>query len=270
VSRFGQSTRSRAGIQGLMVLAILILVLAVGVRGLDPKRAPLPRDVVEEGARLVEPMQFLSGGAHLRVAELDEWITSTHRASFRAARGILFRLDGCPPLMDWIERGDGQRVERLLGELRNGSREDALAALTLTFQLARAAEWTPGLRGRSQHAERLGLLLQDWLRVWGERSAADPLLSEPALASVLFYGRVMRTAWKAPVLGQNQAPYDRAKAFLSELTGIPGAKRTAFGEALEGRYARAAAGLLDEKDVLSGLDEESSVVFPALDGDCSP
>src|SRR5262249_39583785 len=160
---------------------------------------------------------------------------------------------GCPPLLDWMDGPQGQPIERLLASLRAGTREDALAALVLVFQIGRACEWAPGVvTRRSEHAERLGGLLQDWPRVSGERAARDPPLADPALAAALVYGRAMRAAWKAPLLSNNRAPYERATAFLSELTGMSGSRRTEFGEALRVRYARGAEKLLSPSDALLG------------------
>jgi hypothetical protein len=153
--------------------------------------------------------------------------------------------------------------------LRAASREDAFAALVLVFQIGRACEWSPGMvTRRSGHAERFGGLLQDWLRVWGERAAKDPLLAEPALAAAVVYGRAMRAAWKAPLLSNNRAPYERATAFLAGLTGTGSSRRTEFGEALFARYPRAAEKLLASNDVLSGFEEEAVAAFPDLVGNC--
>jgi hypothetical protein len=214
-------------------------------------------------------MQLLSHGARLRAAELDRWVSEPLRPSFAASRQAVFSIQGCPPLMDWMDGAQGQPIERLLGSLRAGTREDAFAALVLVFQIGRACEWAPGMvTRRSEHAERFGGLLQDWLRVWGERAARDPLLADPALAAALVYGRVMRAAWKAPLLSNNRAPYERASAFLAELTGMSASRRTEFGEALRTRYARAAEKLLSTSDVLLGLEEEAAVAFPDLSGEC--
>jgi hypothetical protein len=260
--------RSMAGLRVLLVAGSALLAVAVAVRAIPPARATLPQDVVEERPRLPEPMQLLARGSRLRAAELDRWVSEGHRAAFKASRQILFSLDGCPPLLDWIDGTEGQSTERLLADLRAGSREDALAALVLVFQIGRACKWSPGMLARTQNAERLGGLLQDWLRVWGEKGAKDPLLAQPALSAALVYGRVMRTAWKAPFFSYNRATYERASAFLSDLTGIPSGRRTDFGEALRARYARAAEKLLSPNDALLGLEEEAAVSFPDLIGTC--
>lgn len=253
----------------LIAGASLLLVAAVAVRGIAAPRVVLPKDAKEDRPRIAEPMQLLARGAHLRAPELDTLVDAAHKSAFKASRQTLFRLEDCPPLVEWIDGVDGQSLERTLTELRSSSREEAFASLALLFQLARSAQWRPGVLARSQHAERLGSFLQDWLRVWGEPGARDPLLSEPALAATLLYGHVMRTAWRAPLVGYNAAPYDRAVAFLAQLTGLQGGHHTALGEALQARYPRAAARLHADKDVLSGLEEECAVLFPDLTGECT-
>lgn len=261
--------RSRAGFGALVALGCALLAAAIAVRAIPPARATLPKDVVEEKARIAEPMQLLSRGARLRAAELEAWVSQPLRANFKAGRQALFSLQGCPPLLDWIDGKDGQPVERLLTSLRAGSREDAFAALVLVFQIGRACEWSPGVvTRRSEHAERFGGLLQDWLRVWGERAARDPLLADPALAAAIVYGRAMRAAWKAPLLSNNRAPYERGTAFLAELAGTASNHRTEFGQALYSRYPRAAEKLLASNDALSGFEEEAASAFPDLVGDC--
>ncbi len=264
-----ESSRGRIGFRALAAAGCALLAAAIGVRSIPPARATLPKDVVEKKPRFAEPMQLLGRGASLRARELDTWVSEPLRASFKLARQSAFTIQGCPPLLDWIQGAEGQRVERSIAELRGGSREDALASLALVFQLARSCEWAPGIVSRgTEHAERLGTLLQDWLRVWGERAARDPLLADPSLAAVLLYGRAMRTAWKAPILGNNKAPLERAKAFLDELTGSSSSRRTEFGEALRARYARAAEKLLSTSDPLLGFEEEAAAQFPELFGSC--
>ena len=265
------TARGRPAFQALLVVAIASLAGALAVRAIPPAPATMPKDVVEEVPRLAEPMQLLGNGAHLRVAELDRWISEARRKDFKQCLRNTFFLEGCPPLQDWLDGPEGQWTERQLVLLRGGTREDALAALVLVFQIARACEWSPGILARTQHAERLGGLLQDWLRTWGENSARDPLLSEPALAAAIVYGRVMRMAWKAPLISKNSAPYERSTAFLAELTGISATgsgRRTRFGEALAARYSRAATKLASKNDLLEGFEEEAAALFPSLVGDC--
>ena len=263
------NSRGRAAFRALVVAGAVSLAAALAVRAIPPAPATTPKDVVEDAPRLAEPMQLLGNGAYLRVPELDRWISEGRRKDFKTCLRTTFFLEGCPSLQEWMDGADGQWIERQLVVLRSGTREDALAALVLIFQLARACEWSPGILAHTQHAERLGGLLQDWLRTWGEPAARDPLLSEPALAAALLYGRVMRVAWKAPMLSKNTAPYERATAFLEGLTGISsGGHRTRFGEALAARYARAATKLASNNDRLEGFEEEADALFPSLTGGC--
>jgi hypothetical protein len=262
------SSDDTRSIRGLAALACVLFVAAVAVRGIPAQRVRLPEDAPVEKPRIAEPMQLLSRGASLRVAELDPLVRTELRPSFVAARGIVFAMDDCPALVEWMQSAEGQRAERLLTALRAGSTEEALAALTLVFQIARATDWEPGLTAHAEHAERLGALLQDWLRVWGERAATDPLLVEPALGAMMLYGRAMREAWRAPVLGYNEAPYSRAHAFLMQATGLATSKRTALGEALQARFARVASRLSADVDALMGLEEECAAFFPDLTGGC--
>jgi hypothetical protein len=260
---------SHLGLTVPIAAGVLLLAAAVAVRGIAPARLSLPKDATSDRPKIAEPMQLLARGAPLRAPELDALVDPARKNAFKSMRQALFRISDCPPLVEWIDGVNGQALERMLSELRSGTREEAFAALALVFQLARATQWRPGMLGHSEHAEKLGGMLQDWLRVWGERGARDPLLSEPALAATLFYGRVMRTAWRAPMVGYNAAPYDRAIAFLNDLTGLRDARHTSLGEALQARYARGGSRLRSDKDALSGLEEECAVVFPDLTGDCS-
>lgn len=246
----------------------VLLACGLVVRGITVEPPPQPEDQEPDRPRIQAPMQFLSGGAAERIAELDRWVSPELQPVWKASRGIVFHLEGCPTLYAWMESTEGLRVERLLQSLTRGTREDALAALALIFQLARVCDWDPGLRGRSQHAERLGSLLALWLRRWGDASADDPVLHEPALAGLLAYGTVMRVAWAAPMVGYNKAPYARATDFLDELCGLAPRERTPFGRALQARYERAYAILEGDEDRLRGLTEEAQVLYPGFDGDC--
>jgi hypothetical protein len=211
-------------------------------------------------------MHFLSGGAANRFEELVACVSEPQRASFRTQSVLLFDLAGCPKLKEWIEGRDGQRFERLLAELRGGTREDALAALCLVFQLARATRWSGG----AEHAEHLGRLLGDWLRVWGGRAADDPLLHAPALGATLFYGRVMRAAWNAPMIGYNAASHDRARGLLYEVIGEREGRRSELGRELELRYPRAFTALIGGESAafFAAFAAESELLFPGLDGSC--
>ena len=251
----------------VIVLASAVFVFALLVRGAKPAALVRPENAPSEGPSIVQPMQLLARGAGLRVAELDRWISKEQLPEWKAVRGSLFALQDCPATMDWIQGAEGQRFERCVAALRAGTREDAFAALVLVFQLARATEWKPGLRGHTEHAERLGALLESWLRDWSARSADDSLLVGPSLSAVLLYGRALRLAWRAPLVGYNAGPYQRARTLLDEITG-GSSHHTPFGEALQARHPRAALGLGSEADMLKGLEEECAVLYPKLVGDC--
>jgi hypothetical protein len=252
-----------------IVLASLLFAAAIAVRGIAPRKVVLPKDApLAERPKLRDPMQLLGAAAGLRATELDALIAPTHAAAFKELRTKLFALRDCPQFVEWANSADGQRFERLFNDLRAGSKEEAFAALALVFRLARACEWKPGLLAHTEHAEKLAAYLQDWLRAWGESGATDPLLSDAALSASLVYGRVMQTAWSAPIVGHNAAPYERALAFLNELVGAPPARRTAFGEALQARYPRAMNRLTSGDAALAGFAEECVVLFPDLDGAC--
>ncbi|MBI5362557.1 MAG: hypothetical protein HZA53_05210 [Planctomycetes bacterium] len=254
----------------LFAVATALFAAALFARGLAPKKVVLPRDIpVAERPKLRDPMQLLSPAARLRAQELDPLVSPAQATTFTAVRKSLFAYATCPELLDFANSADGQRFEHLLEDLRNGTREDAFASLALILRAARACEWKPGLRAHTEHAEKLGTWLGDWLRTWAEPSAKDPLLSEPALAAGLVYGKIMHTAWKAPIVGHNQAPYDKALALLDELTGTPPSHRTAYGEMLQLRYPRALTQLLLRTDALSGCAEECATLYPDLTGECA-
>jgi hypothetical protein len=245
-----------------------LLVAGVAVRGVEGRLPPAPEDEPAGPGVLVEPLQFLTRNGALRMRELGARIDPARASEWAALWRRPYELSGCPKLADWMGGPDGQRLERLLAELRRGSGDEALGALALTFQVSRATQWDSGVFGGTQHAERLGGLLQDWLRVWGPRAVDDGQLLEPALAALLLYGRAMREAYDAPAIGRAEAPYERARAFLDELTGASGARRTPLGERLAARHPRAWTTLTQEGDFLSGAAEESRALFPELDGEC--
>ncbi len=264
------TTTRRSSALPLIALAGLLLVGAVAVRGIAPPRVVLPKDapVESEKPRLKEPMQLLGPRADLRASEVDAFVSQEKRAGFAELRKKLFAARDCPLLLDWANSAEGQRFERTFTELRTGTPEDGFAALVLVLRIARTCEWKPGLMAKTEHAEKLAAWLQDWLRTWAEASAQDPLLSEPAQLATIVYGNVMRLAWDAPVVGHKQAPYDRATHFLGELVGVPPARRTSFGEALQARFPGAVTRLFGANDVLAGLAEECRVLQPDLVGAC--
>ena len=256
-----------------ILVASVLFVGALVVRGIPPARTVAPEDVVEDAPHIVEPMQFLGAGAKLRAGELDAWVAADRKARFKALRDLVYHLDGCPGTHAWLDSVDGQRLERMLGELRTGKREEAFAALALIYQIARATEWKPGLMASTPqaNAERLGGLLQDWLRTWGEKSAKDPLLAEPAAATAMLYGRVMRVAWRAPIVGTVDAPYKRARTFLNELLGTDRSKRTALGELVQSKNGAAIDRFVaGGDDLLRGFDSDALTLFPDLNGECGP
>lgn len=253
-----------------LVATCALFVAAVAVRGIPPAASVAPEDVIEAGPRIVEPMQFLGAGAKLRAGELDAWMSTERRTRFKALRELIFHVQDCPDLVEWIDSLDGQGLERLIAELRTGKREEAFASLALVYQLARATEWKPGVLTRTPQAqsERLGGLLQEWLRTWGERGAKDALLAEPAVATTLFYAYVMRTAENAPVIGTSSASRERAKSFLAELLGTGSGRRTALGELVQARHSDAMARFLSGDDPLSGLAFDARTLFPDMNGTC--
>lgn len=253
-----------------MTATCVLLLAGIAARGIRGERPPAPEDLESDPGALSEPMQFLARGAALRMRELSPRISEQHAEEWADTWRLVFGIESCPRLLAWIDGPDGQRCERLLGDLRRGSRDEALASLALLVELSRSTRWSPGLRTGSQHAERLGGLLQDWLRVWAPRSADDPQLLEPALGAVLLYGRVLRKAYDAPTFGFADAPYDRARSFLDDLTGARAPERTPFGARLAERYPRAFETLAARKDFLLGSSEEARRLFPDIDGSCAP
>lgn len=253
-----------------LAVAGVLFVAAIAVRGIAPRASVAPEDVVEEGPRIVEPMQFLGAGARLRIGELDQWVAPQRRIRFKALRELLFHLQDCPDLVEWIDSMDGQGLERMIAELRGGKREEAFASLALVYQLARSTEWKPGIMTRTPEAqsERLGGMLQDWLRTWGERAAKDKLLAEPAVATTLLYAHVMRTAENSPVIGTRSASRERAKVFLAELLGAGQSRRTALGELVQARHGQALAVFLGRDDPLAGLAADGRTLFPDMNGTC--
>jgi hypothetical protein len=251
----------------VLALTGLLLAAAVHVRGLRGALPELPEDRARASDALAEPLQFLGRGAHLRLEELTPRIGLELAPAWAAGHRIPFDVAGCPRLLDWLTTAEGQAFEQLVADLRRGSRDEALAALTLVFAAARTTEWAPGMRG-SKNAERLAALLQDWLRKWAEPAAKDELLAEPALGAALVYASIMRTAYEAPVITRDGAIAARARTFLETLTGASEPRLSAFGEALEARYPDAFDTFRRRADLLEGLAREAFVLFPELDGEC--
>jgi len=260
-------TTSRPAVAGLAALTVLLLAASVFVRGIRGAAPERPEDRAPEAGAIAEPLQLLGRGARSRLGDLEPHIAPTRREAWVASARATFSLAGCPELQEWLTTASGQAAERLINDLRRGSRQEALASLALVFQTARATEWEPGVLG-SNNAERLGVLFQDWLRRWAEPAADDPLLAEPAIAAALAYGRVMRLAYQAPAIGRAEGPYERARSFLSELTGANEPRLTAFGESLVGRFPDAFDDFRRQTDLLEGFDREAQVLFPELTGEC--
>ena len=86
----GTNARGGPGFRALVASGCLSLAAAIGVRAIPCAPATLPKDVVEEGARIHEPMQFLARGARLRAPELDKWVSEPLRADFKRSRQALF------------------------------------------------------------------------------------------------------------------------------------------------------------------------------------
>jgi hypothetical protein len=261
---------SSTGIRLAIALACILFVAAVAVRGIPPAKTIAPQDIVEEGPRIVDPMQFLGKGATLRAGELDTWVAADRRELFKRLRTQIFTLRNCPPLLDWLGTLDGQRLERMIVELRGGKREEALASLTLIYQLARATEWKPALMSstRQAPAERLGAFLQDWLRTWGDRGAKDPLLSEPTVAATLLYAHVMRIAQLSPIIGQLDEPLQRARTFLNEALAAGQTKRSVLGEIVQSKHSAAMSRFLGTDDPLQGFSADAMTLFPDITGAC--
>lgn len=259
----------RARVLTLMALTGALLATGILVRGIEGRLPPAPEDLPAGPEALSEPMQFMLRGGGLRMRELAERIDPALRAGWDASWRMPYDLTGCPGLLEWIDGPAGQRLERLLADLRKGDHDSALAALSLLVQVARTSRWQPTLFGGHEDAERLGSMLQDWLRAWAPRAVDDPQLLEPALAGILLYGRVLRTAYNEPALGVADAPYQRARSFLDELTGVRAAQPTPFGARLAARHPRAWTALKSRGDFLAGADEEAGSLFPEIDGECS-
>jgi hypothetical protein len=251
-----------------MAFTGVLLVTGVALRGIRAEPPPRPEDQPGAADVFAEPLQLLARGGALRVAELKAALPEAAREPFDRAARLVFAVGDCPLAVEWLDGAAGQDVERVIAELRRGEPPEALASLTLIVQLVRHTRWAPGFRGRIQHAERLAGLLQEWLRVWSGRAASSALLREPALAALLVYGRLMRVAYDEPTFGKNQAPFQRARTFVDELTGAKLSRRTPFGDALAASYPRAFEQLVNAEDFLRGAAEEAKLLYPELDGKC--
>ena len=251
-------------VTALMAVTSAMLVATLFLRGIRAEPPPRPEDGPATETVFAEPMQVLAAGGGLRIRELAELLEGEPRQSWTRAARAVFALDSCPNAIEWLQSADGQDTERVIGELRRGDSAQALASLALIVQMTRRVKWS----GRIHYAERLAGLLQEWLRLWAEPSTTDALLHEPAQAAFLVYGRLMRSAYDMPTFGYSKAPYERARAFVDELTGARQSRRTAFGESLGGAYPRAFEQISSSKDFLRGCNEEARLLYPELDGKC--
>ncbi|MCC7014315.1 MAG: hypothetical protein IT454_17275 [Planctomycetes bacterium] len=247
---------------------VALLGVAVAVRGIEGAPRVEPFDRPTEADAIREPLQFLGRGAALRIAELGPRISAESQTAWRAAYRAPFDLKDCPQTAEWLVTPAGQRLERLLGDLRRGTREDALAALALVFQLARATEWKPGLLAKTQHAEKLAGFAQDWLRAWSERAASEPVLAEPALATVLAYGLWMKRVSQPRPIGRRDEAYDRALAFLQSILRDGSGRPTALYEALRARHPGVVSGFEGGRDALDAFEAAALQLFPELNGEC--
>jgi hypothetical protein len=250
-----------------MGATLALLLAAFAVRAIPGDRPGAPQDRPKEERELREPMQLLGRSASLRVAELDALVSEGARADWTAARRRVFELQGCPKLGDWLDGPEGQSLERTLADLRRGSREDALAALALTTELARRTEWTQGLLRKNPGAERLSRLVADWLRAWSDRAATDSLLSEPAIAATALYARATRVAGKR-VIGRDDTLDEAATAFLTQQLRDAQGQATALARAIRAAHPTALAGFDERDKALAGLDSIAERLFPGLDGEC--
>ncbi|MCY3001366.1 MAG: hypothetical protein NTV21_06140 [Planctomycetota bacterium] len=259
----GSSTATRVA----MGATVALLIVALGVRAIPGQRPLAPQDRPKEERELREPMQLLGRSASLRVAELDALVSDSRRDTWLTTRRRVFELQGCPKLGDWLDGPEGQAFERTLGELRRGSREEALAALTLTTELARRTEWTQGILRKNPAAERLSRLVADWLRAWSDRAATDSLLSEPAIAATALYARATQVAGKR-VIGRDESLDAAATAFLAQQLRDAQGQATALARTIRAAHPAALTGLDERDNPLAGLDALAERLFPGLDGEC--
>jgi len=260
--------RGRAFVPVTAALVGALLAAAVAVRGIHGERPIAPADRPQQPDELREPMQFLGRGARMRVAELGPRISAENATIWKAAYRAPFDLDGCPRTAEWLVTPQGQRFERLLGDLRRGTREEAFAALVLVFELARRSEWKAGLLGRTGDAERLASFVQDWLRAWSERAMDDALLAEPAMAAALMYGRWMKLVARPRPIGEDEEAAQRALAFLGTLLIDDSGGSTKLARSLRARHPAAMSAFDDRRDVLEAFSGVAGQLCPDLTGEC--
>jgi hypothetical protein len=262
------AARNDVWITSTALVAVLVFVGALYVRGVDGEAPVAVADRPREPEELAAPMQLLGASAYLRAGELAPRIRESLREEWRDVQRFTSRIADCPPSSDWIASPAGQRFERLVGELRRGSREEALAALHLVFEVARRTEWAPGLRARTQHADKLAGLFQEWLRAWGPRAAEDTLLSEPAVAATLAYGGLMRRVSQPLPLGGNDEALERARTFLTSLLQDAHGQSTRLAAAVRARHPLALEAFGGKRNTLEGFARAFEQAYPELKGEC--
>ncbi|MCZ6596611.1 MAG: hypothetical protein O7B99_03125 [Planctomycetota bacterium] len=259
-------------VRAQLVLAAILVLASLVVRGIESTPPAPPAVDPDSGPVVQEPMQLLLPGAVARLDEMDPLVEADVLPRWVAARETVAALEDCPDLADWLAGDEGRSIELLLGELaRSEAGGDGLAGIALVVAIARRTEWEPGVFGGSEHAERLGGLLQEWLDGHADASVDDPLLYEPALAAAVLYGSVMHRAFEGGWFGDSDASLERARGFLERLIGARAERPSDFGLALKARYPAALpedgdGG--DEDEFLEGFAEERELLFPDLDGEC--
>lgn len=255
----------RALTYGVLALSAALLVAAVAVRGrASPQEQLAPRPTTPTA--IEDPMQLLGGGARYRLTLDWPHVPAELRSRWREVYPVLFELQGCPELSKWLQTPEGQGAEHLVRALTRGGTEERIGALALLFQLARATHWKPTLLGGAGDAVRLAGLLEEALSPWA--SAVPAGYEDPVLAALFLYGRAMRMAWKAPVIGSDEGSLQRARAFLQRFTGAGTPAATPVGRLLQRRYPRAWSSLAAKGDLLEGLSAEARLQMPGIDGEC--
>jgi hypothetical protein len=252
-----------------VLLAVFALfAAAAAVRSIAGAPRVVPEDQPRDENAIREPLQFLGPAAVSRVAELGPRISVATETAWRLSYRAPFEIAGCPEAAEWFLTDRGMRLERLLGDLRRGSNEEALAALVLLFETARNTRWAPGLLAHTENAEKLAALAEAWLRTWGPRAPQDAVLAEPALAALLAYGHWMQRASEPLPIGRRDETYEHACAFLATILRDESGRETSLGTALRDRHPAAHAAFESGHDVLAGLRAASEQLQPWLRGDC--
>ncbi len=260
--------RPRGVIGALILSSAILLVCSLWIRALDLR----PRGVRASeptSTTIPEPMQLLSKNARERLDARWIWIAKEHEALWSRVSHVPFDLRGCPRTSEWLAGANGHDVEQLIDQLTHGNTsEEALSALALLFQIARATSWKSGMIASGVDAAKLGDLLEKWLVTWAPTSAHDSTLGEPARAALCLWGRAAREAIRAPIFGRDEAIESHARVVLDGLLKSRGASRTAFGEEFAQQFPRAVSTLAGDGDFLRGLADDAARLFPEIDGVC--